>query len=67
MPNPMQVFQSMIQNNPGIQNNPMAQNFIGIMQSGDTKRGEEMANNILSTYGITKDQALNKAKQFFHF
>ena len=67
MPNPMQFFQSMIQNNPGIQNNPMAQNFIGIMQSGDVKRGEAMANNILSTYGITKDQAMNQVRQFFHF
>lgn len=67
MPNPMQFFQNMIQNNPGIQNNPMAQNFISIMQSGDTKRGEEMANNILSTYGVTKDQAMNQAKKFFHF
>lgn len=67
MPSPMQILQSMIQNNPNVLNNPMAKNFIGILQSGDAKRGEEMANNILSSYGITKEQAVNQARQFFHF
>lgn len=67
MPNPSDVLKTMIQRNPQIQNNPMAQNFIGILQSGDSKRGEEVANNLLSTYGMTKEQAMNQVRNFFHF
>lgn len=67
MLNPSEVLKTMIQRNPQIQNNPMAQNFIGILQSGDSKRGEEVANNLLSTYGMTKEQAMNQVRNFFHF
>lgn len=67
MQNPSDVLKTMIQRNPQIQNNPMAQNFIGILQSGDSKRGEEVANNLLSTYGMTKEQAMNQVRNFFHF
>lgn len=67
MSNPSEVLKTMIQRNPQIQNNPMAQNFIGILQSGDSKRGEEVANNLLSTYGMTKEQAMNQVRNFFHF
>ena len=67
MMNPMQYIQNAVRQNPGIMNNPQAQNFIGILQSGDSKRGEEVANNLLSTYGMTKEQAMNQVRNFFHF
>ena len=55
----------MIQNNPQVMNNPMAQQYLEIIQSGDSTKGQEVANNILKTYGLTKDQALGQAAKFF--
>lgn len=52
--------------NPAISDNPQARTYIDVLQSGDAQRGEEIANNLLETYGMTKDQALAQAKQFFH-
>lgn len=67
MMNPMQYIQNAVRQNPGIMNNPQAQNFMSIIQSGDSRRGEEVANNLLATYGITKEQALAQARNVFHF
>lgn len=64
--NPMQSMLKMLTANPAIADNPQARSFIDVLQSGDSKRGEEIANNLLETYGMTKDQALAQAKQFFH-
>lgn len=52
--------------NPAISDNPQAQSYIQVLQSGDAAKGEELANNLLETYGMTKEQALSQAKQFFH-
>ncbi len=66
MMNPMQYAMNMIQQNPQIMNNPMAQNYISVIQSGDAQRGQQLAENICKSYGMTPQQALQKAKQFFH-
>lgn len=58
MPNIMQFAINLIQNNPAMANNPQAQNVLQILQSGDSKKGEEFANNILNSYGLTKEQAM---------
>jgi hypothetical protein len=52
--------------NPAIADNPQAQSYIQVLQSGDAAKGEELANNLIETYGMTKEQALSQAKQFFH-
>lgn len=52
--------------NPAIADNPQAQSYIQVLRSGDAAKGEELANNLLETYGMTKEQALSQAKQFFH-
>lgn len=57
---------SMIKANPAIADNPQAQSYLDVLESGDAKRGEEVANNLLKTYGMTKEEALKKAKAFFH-
>lgn len=41
MMNPIQFAMSMIQNNPQVMNNPMAQNYIGVIQSGDAQKGQQ--------------------------
>lgn len=56
----------LIGRNPNIANNPQAQEYLGVIQSGDNKKGEEIANNICKTYGITPQEALEQARQFFN-
>lgn len=69
MNNPVQMIAQMAMNriasDPRMQNNPQAREFMSIMQSGDTARGEEMARNLCNSYGISQQQALQQAKSFF--
>ena len=57
----------MIQNNPNIANNPQAQPMIDAIQRGDEQAGVELANNILQTYGLSKEQGLSIAMQKLRF
>lgn len=66
MMNPVQFAMSMIQQNPQVMNNPMAQNYIGVIQSGDAQKGQQLAENICKSYGVTPQQAMQQAKQFFN-
>lgn len=54
-----------IKANPNIANNPQMLAYIEVLESGDSKRGEELANNLLKTYGMTREDALAQAKSFF--
>ena len=67
MISPMQFLMSQIQQNPNITNNPQAQSYIQIIQSGDQKKGEKLAQNLLKSYGMTKEQGMAQVKRFFHF
>lgn len=67
MISPMQFLISQIQQNSNITNNPQAQSYIQIIQSGDQKKGEEIAQNLLKSYGMTKEQGMAQVRQFFHF
>lgn len=67
MINPIQAMVNQIKGSPQIANNPQMLAYIEVLESGDSKRGEELANNLLQTYGVTKDEALAQAKQFFKF
>ena len=57
---------SLISKNPRFTNNPQAQNYLRIIQSGDSKQGEQIARNLCETYGVTPDQAVGQARQFFN-
>ena len=54
-----------IKSHPNIAGNPQALAYIEVLESGDSKRGQELANNLLETYGMTREDALAQAKQFF--
>lgn len=54
-----------IQKNNNIPNTPLNQNMINAIQNGDTAKGEELANNIIQSMGLSRDEALNQARQFF--
>lgn len=53
----------MIRNNPNIQQTPLAQAGINAILSNDAKAGEQLANNILNSMGMTKEEALQIARQ----
>lgn len=66
MPDFRQIAMSLISQNPTVASNPNAQEFLRVIQNGDSAKGQEIARNLCNTYGITEEEALSKAKQFFH-
>lgn len=66
MTNPfMQLANILLSKNPQIANNPNIQNYIQIIQNGNSQQGEKIAENLCQTYGITKEEATEKARKFF--
>lgn len=57
---------TLLSRNPQIANNPTAKNMIDVIQSGDSKKGQEIAQNLCDTYGVRKEDVINQAKQFFN-
>lgn len=57
---------NMIRRNPRFANNPQAQNYLQIIQSGNSQQGEQIARNLCQTYGVTPDQAVQQARNFFN-
>lgn len=57
---------NMLANNPKIANNPQAQNYISVIRSGDAAKGAEIANNICNSFGVTPEEGVARAKNFFH-
>lgn len=55
----------LLRQNPNIMNNPQAQHMVSIIQNGDSTQGEQIAENLCKTYGISKEDAIQQAKQFF--
>lgn len=57
---------NLLSQNPSISNNPNAQEFINVIRSGDSVRGEQIAQNLCNTYGVSKEDAVKNAKSFFN-
>ena len=57
----------MIRNNPQVNQSPFAQAGINAILNNDARAGEQLANNILHSMGMTKEQALEIAKERFRF
>ena len=53
----------MIRNNPNIQQSPFAQAGMNAILNNDAKAGEQLANNILESVGMTKEQAMELARK----
>lgn len=53
----------MIRNNPQVNQSPFAQAGINAILNNDAQAGEQLANNILQSLGMTKEQALEIAKR----
>lgn len=63
--NPMQLIINKLSQDPRIQQSPQMQQYLQVIQSGDSQRGEELARNICQTYGITPEEGVRQAKQIF--
>lgn len=54
-----------VANNPRIQNNPNAQQWLQVIQSGNAQAGEQIARNIAQSYGMSPEQATKQAESGF--
>lgn len=62
----LQPALAQIKQNAQFQNNPMAQGMLDVIESGDAKKGEQMALNLCESMGIKPDDAIKQAKHFFN-
>lgn len=53
------------QNMPQNENNSFYQSAINAVRNNDQNAGEQIAYRICEAYGLSKEQMLQKAKQFF--
>ena len=66
MANSMKDFAlMMISRNPRVANNPQFKQMIDVIQNGNDEQGQQIAENICKTYGVSKENALTDAKRFF--
>lgn len=49
-----QMAMKILKENPNIANNPNAQSMINVIQSGDEKKGQEIAENICKSMGVNR-------------
>lgn len=50
---------------PDLMANPMSREWMRILREGDSKRGEEVARNILNEHKVTFQQAMEQARRMF--
>lgn len=65
IPNMRDMALNLLMQNPNIANNPNAREFIQVIQNGDSAKGEQIAQNLCNTYGMSKEDAVRNAKSFF--
>lgn len=56
---------NMISRNPAIANNPQSMEYLKTIQNGDSKKGQEIADNLCATYGVSKEEVVKRARQMF--
>lgn len=59
------MISMLMQRNPNVANNPQAQQMLQVIQSGDEEQGRQIAENILKSRGLSKDEGMQQARQFF--
>lgn len=65
MNNVNKLAQLLARQNPQVANNPRAQDLLNVIFNNDSVRGEEIARNLCQTYGVTPEQAVQQARQYF--
>lgn len=62
---PRQMIQQALQRNPNVANNPQAQEALRVIMSGDAQRGQELARNYCQSFGVTPEEGVQQAQQYF--
>lgn len=57
---------NMAMNNPMLKSNPNAQSMLNVVRSGNAQQGQQIADNLCKSMGMTRDEALRQAKGFFN-
>lgn len=60
--NPLNLLSMLLKQRPDLTNN----GYVQTIQQNDSQRGEQIANNICASLGMTREQATAKAREFFH-
>lgn len=64
------MLEQRLKNDPAfaksVSQNPQAQEMINILRSGDANRGVEVATNLHNTFGDNREEAIQRAKNFFN-
>lgn len=55
-----------LQKNPNVANTPLGQQFMQVLQTGDQNAGIQIANNILQSAGVSREQGIQQARSMFH-
>lgn len=42
------------------------QDYINVIKNGDSSQGEQIANNLCNSMGLSKEEAITQARNFFH-
>lgn len=66
MPDLRQIAIQALQRNQQIANSPQGRQFMQILQSGDVAAGQQMAQNLCQSYGISQEDAIRQTAKFFN-
>ena len=59
------LMQMLINKNPQIANYPNAVEMLNVIKNNDSKRGMEIAENLCKEHNVSKNEALNMARNCF--
>lgn len=62
---PRMFAMNVLRQNPSIAQNQRNQDLLQVIRSGDNTRGQRIAENLCKTYGVTPQQAVDMATNFF--
>ena len=63
--NPRMFAMNVLRRSPSIAQNQRNQDLLQVIQSGDDTRGQQIAENLCKTYGVTPQEAVDMAMNFF--
>lgn len=62
---PRMFAMNVLRRSPSIAQNQRNQDLLQVIESGDDTRGQQIAENLCKTYGVTPQEAVDMATNFF--
>ena len=56
----------MIEKSPAFASNQNARQMLECIKNNDAETGQKIASNLCKSYGVSPQDAVNQARQFFH-